>query len=270
MKALLSLFAVLPLSGLLRLPPAPATPAPKYAVADSPAADVILLPARFLGDAGVAPAGALRAEVQQGLAHLARERHCYIVGGSLLSEAGRHELTWLFDRVGALVHTHSSPLDRGQAHDAALFPVIETDVGRIGILNGDDIWVLESTRILSLKGAEVVFVPARLSSRNADSKIASLWGLATLNCVALAFASAAHADALHHASVILPSGVLAASEQVDGAPLLAEIAPGQMGKLRDADLTFANTLWFGLWSRRKQLYGPLLETRTPPPERAHA
>ena len=38
MKALLSLFAVLPLSGLLRLPPAPATPAPKYAVADIPAA----------------------------------------------------------------------------------------------------------------------------------------------------------------------------------------------------------------------------------------
>ncbi|NHZ92738.1 hypothetical protein F2P45_27575 [Massilia sp. CCM 8733] len=242
----------------------------RQAVADSPAADVILLPARFLGDAGVPPSAALRAEVEHGLAQLARERHCYIVGGSLLSEDGRHELTWLFDRAGALVHTHSSPLDRGQARDAALFPVIETDVGRIGILNGDDIWVLESTRILSLQGAEVVFVPARLSSRNADSKIASLWGLATLNCVALAFASAAHADALHHASVILPSGVLAASEQVDGAPLLAEIAPGQMGKLRDADLTFANTLWFGLWSRRKQLYWPLLETRTPPAERAHA
>ncbi|NHZ64116.1 carbon-nitrogen hydrolase family protein [Massilia genomosp. 1] len=241
----------------------------RQAVADSPAADFLVLPARFLGDAG-APDAALRADVQQGLAQLAREKRCYIVGGSLLSEDGAHELTWLFDRNGALLHTHCTPLDPGEERDDALFPVIETDVGRIGILNGDDIWVLESTRILSLQGAEAVFVPARLSSRNADAKIASLWGLATLNCVAIAFASGPHAGGLAHASVILPSGVLAASRQADRAPLLAEIAPGQMGKLRDADLTFANTLWFGLWSRRKQLYGPLLEARTPAAERAHA
>lgn len=240
----------------------------REAMLASPVADFIVLPSRFLGEAGGADA-ALQARVQEELAELARERHCYIVGGSLLSADGKQELTWLFDRQGALAHTRRVPLDRQQPREADAFPVIETDCGRIGILNGDDIWVLESSRILSLKGAEVLFVPSLLSRRNAESKIASLWGLATLSCVAIVFAGGPHADGQAHASVILPSGVLAASEQADGAPLLAEIAPGQMAKLRDADLTFANTLWFGLWSRRKQLYGPLLQAAAPA-EGSHA
>ncbi|NVD98813.1 carbon-nitrogen hydrolase family protein [Massilia sp. BJB1822] len=240
----------------------------RQAVLASPAADFIVLPARFLGEAESSDA-ALLARVQEGLAELAREKRCYIVGGSLLAADGTQEVTWLFDRHGALAHTQRIPLDPQQRRADQAFPVIETDCGRIGILNGDDIWVLESSRILSLQGAEVLFVPSRLSSRNVESKIASLWGLSTLSCVAIVFAGGPHADGQAHASVILPSGVLAASEQADGAPLLAEIAPGQMAKLRDADLTFANTLWFGLWSRRKQLYGPLLQAAAPA-ERAHA
>jgi predicted amidohydrolase len=240
----------------------------QQAVAASPDADFVVLPARFLGEAET-PDAALHARVRDGLAGLARARRCYIVGGSLLADDGTQEVTWLFDRDGALAHARAVPLDRRQAREDDLFPVIETDCGPIGLLNGDDVWVLESSRILSLKGAEVLFVPSRLSRRNVASKIASLWGLATLNCVAIVFAGGPHADGQAHASVILPSGVVAASDVADGAPLVADIAPDRMRTLRDADLTFANTLWFGLWSRRKGLYGPLLAT-VAQAESAHA
>lgn len=228
------------------------------AVSAGPPADFVLLPARFLGDAGAEASAGLRAEVQGGLARLARDRHCFIVAGSLLDKERQCDITWLFDRRGELIHTRATPLSRGKERGDELFPVIATDCGPIGILNGSELWVLESTRILSLKGAELIFAPVQLTPRNAESKIASLWGLATLNCVAIAFASAPHATGLAYASVVLPSGVVTAADQHDGAPVYAEIEADRMRKLRDADLTFANTLWFGLWSRRKELYGPLV------------
>ena len=231
----------------------------QQAVVDCPSADFILLPAEFLGRTDPLASADLRAKVQLGLSELARSKGSYIVGGALLAADGKQSVSYFFDKTGTIVHTQSSPFIGEQKQSGNYFSVIETEFGRIGILNGNDIWVWESSRILSLKGAEILFVPTQLGHKNAASKIASLWGLATLNCVAIAFASAPSATSKGFATVILPSGVLAQSVEDGSAQLQAEILPGQMAKLRDADLTFANTLWFGLWSRRKQLYGPLVQ-----------
>lgn len=222
--------------------------------------DFILLPGGFLDDNASPVSNTLRESVQRGLAELAQKKRCYIVGGSFLENNGKRKVTLLFDRSGSIIHTQTYPFTADQEASGSFFPVIDTEFGRIGILNGNDIWVWESSRIQSLQGAEILFVPGQLNLQNIDSKISALWGLATLNCVAIAFASAASAATQGFATVILPSGVIAQQYHSNGQTALeAEILPGQMAQLRDADLTFRNTLWFGLWSRRKELYGPLLE-----------
>lgn len=223
--------------------------------------DIVLLPGECLSAGSAPPEPRLSAAFVEHCRAFAAERRCWLAGGALKAGESGETLrsTWLIDRAGTIVERWDAPVGaevRGGVH----FPVIATDFGKIGVLSDPDIWIWEASRLLSLKGAELILAPGILNDRNRDQKLSALWGMATLNCVGFAFAAAASDAPRHHgcATLILPHAVV--RQEVGDAPMLMceEIPAEHLATMRDADLSFRNTFWFGLWSRRRHLYRPLV------------
>ncbi len=81
------------------------------------------------------------------------------------NDQGRfHNTAVLIDREGRIagryrkVHVTLSEAEKGITPGTE-FPVFQTDFGKIGILTCWDNWFVESTRILRLKGAEIILLP---------------------------------------------------------------------------------------------------------------
>jgi predicted amidohydrolase len=119
----------------------------------------------------------------RGFGELAREYGIYLCPGTTVSKRGnRFSITAsLFDprgkKLGEQQQTHLSQqekawgLERGEE-----LPVWDTDLGRIGIATGTDIWHPEVSRILALQGAELVLAPAAITGPyNPWLQMAGMW-----------------------------------------------------------------------------------------------
>lgn len=72
---------------------------------------------------------------------------------------------FLLDRTGALTGIYRKvhlywPEEREGVSPGDDFPVFDTDLGRLGVITCYDSWFPESSRILSLKGVEVILFPS--------------------------------------------------------------------------------------------------------------
>jgi len=195
---------------------------------------------------------------------LAKQHNTYLVTGSWLEK--RHNkvvnVNRMLDRQGQCIAEIEINYSSGPPIVGSDFPVVDTDKGKVGMLLGQDFWALETTRIQSLKGAELVLVSGSIHQNNSQSKKDAIWGISTLNCVAIAFANTANSDMGNNAgfsTITRPDQVIVSSDEALDI-LDAEWDDDAMSNLREADLTFRNTLWFGLWARRKDLYQPLVES----------
>ncbi|MCP3098096.1 carbon-nitrogen hydrolase family protein [Myxococcus sp. K15C18031901] len=217
--------------------------------------DFVVLPEHVLGDPARTPPDAGRSRRALELfTHLARELEVYVATGSWLEhhEGRVVNVARVLDRAGRVCATVRQPHEGGAPVTGTDFPLFDTDKGKVGLLLGHDFWVMESSRIQSLRGAHLVLVPGTLGTRNRESKKAAIWGIATLNCVAVAFASTVGGGS----TLALPQRIVAQADEAPGV-LTAEWADDTMTLQREADLSFKNTLWFGLWARRPELYAPL-------------
>lgn len=230
----------------------------------TPDVDFVVLPEHFLGDPCRTPPGDTTGdEALETLSRLARKLRVHLVTGSWLEgvEGGRVNVTRLLDRRGEPCATLRRPYGTGEPTTGDDFPIADTDKGKVGLLCGQDFWAIEATRIQSLRGAELVLVPGTLNARNRESKLAAIWGIATLSCVAVAFASAVGGCAFGPtggSAIALPNRFVGRAGEEPGS-ITGEWSDDTMSALRDPDLTFKNTLWFGLWARRPELYGSLIE-----------
>jgi predicted amidohydrolase len=99
------------------------------------------------------------------IAEKARQYKSYVVAGLLESEGGRtYNTAVLVDREGRIAGKYrKTHLPLAEVEDGITpgsdYPVFDTDFGRIGILICWDYVFPEPTRILRLKGAEIVLVP---------------------------------------------------------------------------------------------------------------
>jgi predicted amidohydrolase len=108
-------------------------------------ARVIVLPAAWLGHSSVLP---------DGLFDFAAGHDVYLAGAT-------SDSAFVIDTEGQVVLT--SRVDDGQ------FPVVDTPYGRLAVVVADDVKVLEISRILALKGAEIILHTA-CEARSAESE----------------------------------------------------------------------------------------------------
>jgi len=114
-------------------------------------------------------------EIWSALQQIARENRCYLIGGSMPEAEGDriYNTSFIFDRSGAQiarhrkVHLFDIDVPGGQrffesdtftAGDS--LTLIDTEYGRLGVMICFDIRFQEMTRLMALKGARAVIVPA--------------------------------------------------------------------------------------------------------------
>ncbi|QDQ15155.1 carbon-nitrogen hydrolase family protein [Streptomyces spectabilis] len=232
----------------------------------TPEAKFVVLPENVFGDDGSALPPTLRERCLERLAGLARRRGTYVLTGSWTEErsgGGPVRVTRLLDPAGSVRARVERPiLPDGTTGTGDDFPVVETEFGHVGVLLGPDFWLVEPPRIECLAGAELLLVAGSLDGAQKAAQRAAVWGIATLNTVAVAFASSLGGRSGGGSAVAMPEGFVAEGdthECVLEAPWDAE----RIRHLREPDLRFQQTLWFGLWARRPDLYAALVDGQDP-------
>ncbi|MFG3661576.1 carbon-nitrogen hydrolase family protein [Streptomyces sp. NPDC047706] len=202
----------------------------------------------------------LREQCLDRLTALARTRGAYVLTGSWAEERPGGALTQvsrLLDPDGAECARVERPvLDDGTTGTGDDFPVVETPSGRVGVLLGPDFWLVEPPRIECLAGAELLLVAGSLDGTQQASQRAAVWGIATLNTVAVAFAGSLSERCGGGSAVAVPEGFVAEAGTDEGV-IEAPWDVARIRHLREPDLRFQQTLWFGLWARRTELYTDL-------------
>ncbi|MFD7449594.1 carbon-nitrogen hydrolase family protein [Kitasatospora sp. NPDC059827] len=234
----------------------------------TPEASFVVLPenAFAVGDGVRALPPRLRDQALERLAELARTRRAHVLTGSWAEPAadgGLEQVARLLDPDGSVrVELRRAVLADGSTGTGDDFPVVDTESGRVGVLLGPDFWLVEPPRIQCLNGAELLLVAGSLDGRNRAAQAAAVWGIATLNTVAVAFASALGARSVGSSAIAMPERFLARAG-AEECLLEAGCEVEHIRYLREPDLRFQQTLWFGLWARRPQLYAALTDGPAP-------
>lgn len=230
----------------------------------TPGAGFVVLPENAFtpADAGPFPR-ALQEQALERLAELARRYGTYVLTGSWAEESTSgeelHQVARLLDPAGEVQTTVERPIDeQGRTGTGADFPVVDTEDGRVGVLLGPDFWLVEPPRIQCLAGAELLLVAGSTSGGTTDSQHAAVWGIATLNTVGVAIASVLDAPSAGGSGVAVPDGFLAWAGTQESV-VSAAWDVDHIRHLRQPDLRFQETLWFGLWARRPDLYQSLVD-----------
>ncbi|WP_156860165.1 hypothetical protein [Propionibacterium sp. oral taxon 192] len=138
------------------------------------------------------------------------------------------------------------------------FPIVESPLGSLGLVLGPDFWLIEPVRIQCLKGAELLLVSGAITGSRRAAQVAAIWGIATINTVGIAFAGSLGCGALGGSSIAMPEGFVGRLEEED-AVVEGDWSRDTIVRVREPDLQFQQTMWFGLWSRRPSLYRTLTE-----------
>lgn len=228
----------------------------------TPSTGFVVLPENALAaaEAGALP-DALREEACQRLADLARRHHTYVLTGSWAENSaagpGLENVTHLLTPDGDVEVTLRRPIDdHGRTGTGDDFPVVDTPHGRVGVLLGPDFWLVEPPRIQCLAGAELLLVAGSTDGTQTDSQHAAVWGIATLNTVGVAIANGLDSPSAGGSGIAVPDGFLAWAG-TQQALVSAAWDVEHIRHLRQPDLKFQETLWFGLWARRPDLYQSL-------------
>jgi predicted amidohydrolase len=229
-------------------------------------ASFVVLPenAFTTGEVAALPAP-LREQCLDRLTALARTRGAYVLTGSWAEErpGGLVQVTRLLDPSGSVrAQVERTVLPDGTTDAGDDFPVVETEFGNVGVLLGPDFWLVEPPRIACLAGAELLLVAGALDGKQQAVQRSAVWGIATLNTVAVAFASSLSERSGGGSAVAMPEG-FAAEAGTDEGVIEAQWDVGQIRHLREPDLRFQQTLWFGLWARRTELYTALVGNPSP-------
>ncbi|MFV2198561.1 nitrilase-related carbon-nitrogen hydrolase [Nocardiopsis sp. LOL_012] len=133
-------------------------------------ADLGVLPALFCfrpGEAAADPAAAARLSrgVLERLGRACADAGVWVVAHLVEEAAGAyHSTAYLLDRAGRIAHTyrktHLNAAERGWAVPGDRIDVAHTEIGAVGLMVGDEVWVPEVARLLTLAGAEVIAHPA--------------------------------------------------------------------------------------------------------------
>lgn len=225
-------------------------------------ASFVVLPENVFttGDGDPALPRRLRERCLDRLTALARNRGTYVLTGSWPEErpgGGLMQVARLLDPAGSVCARVERPvLPDGTTGTGDDFPVVETPFGHVGVLLGPDFWLIEPPRAQCLAGAELLLVAGSLDGTQQAAQRAAVWGIATLNTVAVAFAGSLGERRGGGSAMAMPEGFVAEAGTEEGV-VEAPWDAARIRHLREPDLRFQQTLWFGLWARRTELYTDL-------------
>lgn len=206
---------------------------------------------------------------------VAQKYHTYIVCGSLVEREGDkyYNTSVLIGPDGIIVgkyrkvHRYASEIGNIESGDD--FPVFDTEIGRIGIALCSDFWIMEVPRILSLKGADIIIVPANSLKQNINVTIEAILGASVLNATPIIYSSSInHISGLRNGKIVnidfegnscivTPKGVLkkaGAEETV----LFGTLDMIFLRRLKQSDMMQAETVSWGITGRRPELYHLLI------------
>lgn len=236
-------------------------------------ASFVVLPENVLapGEDTTVPAP-VQERLLERLADLAHRRGAYVLTGSWpeARPQGPAQVARLLGPDGSVrVEVTRPVLADGTTGSGDGFPVVETEFGNVGVLLGPDFWLVEPPRVACLAGAELLLVAGSLDGHARAAQRAAVWGIATLNTVAVAFAAALGPRSGGGSAIAMPEGFVAEAG-TDEAVIEAPWDLARVRHLREPDLRFQETLWFGLWARRPDLYTSLVGAPGPEGERVNA
>lgn len=157
----------------------------------------------------------------QTMGKLAKEKGVFIIGGYAESVEipGRMYNSAIFiDNNGCVLgnmrKVYAWGIEKNKFREGDKFPVFDTPFGKVGIMICYDVEFPEPARIMALKGAELVFVPAVWSIPAARRWDVDLAGNALFNLMFMAGANPVGDGACGKSQVVGPDGVVrvAASE----------------------------------------------------------
>lgn len=210
------------------------------------------------------------------LGELAQKYNAYILGGTIVEREGDkyyNTSAVISDKGKVLgkarkVHCYAAELISIQAGTEQL--IVDTPLGKIGTCVCSDFWIQEMPRMLALKGAEIIYVSGASLIQDIDitrpcilansvhnvcyTLYTSVVGKAVGQRAGLPTFSIEFGGYTTVASPREIMGTLNDEEKV----LYAELDLDYLRELRKVDIKFKNTLYWGLWGRRPELYKDIL------------
>ncbi|MCN9244634.1 carbon-nitrogen hydrolase family protein [Streptomyces sp. RY43-2] len=211
------------------------------------------------------------------LGAIARRKGCWIICGSVIErtdDGTYYNTAVVLDDTGAIVakvrkvHLFSAEFVALRAGEEAV--VLDTPFGRLGICVCSDFWIQEMPRLLALKGAEIIAVPAAALRNNLPATKPCVLSTAVLNAADVLYVGSigkvsgerggrtVTIDLAGHSTVATPEGITAELDEEE-AVLYADLDLERLRQLREIDFSFQKTLYFGLHGRRPELYERLLK-----------
>ncbi len=228
----------------------------------TPAASFVVLPENaFTGADGSTPTPRAAAQCLERLAILAVSCQTHVLTGSWPEPgpSGPTQTARLIDPTGAVRCEVRRAIEAdGTTATGEDFPVVETELGRVGVLLGPDVWLMEPPRIQCLRGAELLVVAGSLAGRAVEAQRAAVSGIATLHVVAVAVASGIGGGSHGGSTVAVPEGPVLEVGDREGV-FEAPLDLDRIRHLRQPDLRFQEKFWFGLWGRRPELFTPITD-----------
>jgi len=187
-----------------------------------------------LADCLLSSAPALKSAYEQVFSQLSAQFRVYLAAGTVIlpdKEGALYNTAYLFGPEGQVLgtqrQTHLSPMERqwGLSRGDHLM-VFQTEVGRIGLVVGTDVYYPEVSRILCLRGANVLIHPMYTTAYSQADWMRRLWREVQANQVfglesALVgglFEQPCHGKSAIHAPLNMTTennGLLAAAETTD-------------------------------------------------------
>lgn len=242
--------------------------------------DFLLLPEFFLGPAWFQPGqeklkgitdGTIPGTISDIFSGIAKEYKVNIILGTIIEQVGDkyYNTSTVIGRGGNIIKkVHKMHTFAGEKKNCISSNIIETikvDNSTIGIAICSDFWMLEFMKILSLKNAEIIFIPGGTLGQNTDLMIQALKTIAYLTSSIIVYASAVgtisgvrgehevHMEYTGCSMIITPEQVLKVGKCNDEDILIAEILDDYIKEYRENSLC-----WKRLVNAKQSLYTEIL------------
>ena len=211
------------------------------------------------------------------LAEKARKYDTHILCGTIVEREGDsyYNTSAVLDNHGNLlgkarkIHCYAAELVSIEAAED-LF-IADTELGKIGICVCSDFWIQEVPRMLALAGAEIIYVSGASLVQDIDITRPCILANSVHNVCYTLYTSvvggvtgqragqpAFSIEFGGYTTISSPREIVAALDDEE-AVLYGSLDLDWVRQLREVDIRFKNTLYWGLWGRRPELYTPILK-----------
>ncbi len=210
-------------------------------------------------------------------ADLAIKYKTYIVCGSLVEKANNgkfYNTSALISPEGKIIgkyrKTHRYASETNYIEAGNDLPIFKTEFGNVGIALCSDFWIMEIPRILTLKGADIIVAPANSLVQNINNTTEAIMGTSLLNGIPIAYASTIakyvglreekefSIEFKGQSSLVTPKGVVVKAGKEESI-IHGELDMEYLSKLKDPIEMGKETIFWGLYGRRPELYADLLK-----------